>query len=179
MRLLLPCSCSELFQLSHAERIEAMCCTAMSISTDRPASLLCLKRFGDKLAFPPHTPSSTPRFSSSLSPLATLLHTEHMQAARIVSRGWRFSSRQACMMRSAAASAVQGPQVLLVVGVALIDSASSPPRVLLAQRPPGKANEGLWELPGGKASAARRMNACHAAMQRGGRDHTCPEQPFG
>lgn len=53
--------------------------------------------------------------------------------------------------------------MVLVVGVALIDikgevrdkdptgsSRDMTPRVLLAQRPRGKANEGLWEFPGGK-----------------------------
>jgi 8-oxo-dGTP diphosphatase len=37
--------------------------------------------------------------------------------------------------------------VVLVVAVALIDSDG---RVLLAQRPEGKAMAGLWEFPGGK-----------------------------
>ena len=37
--------------------------------------------------------------------------------------------------------------VVLVVAVALIDSDG---RVLLAQRPAGKAMAGLWEFPGGK-----------------------------
>ena len=37
--------------------------------------------------------------------------------------------------------------VLLAVAVALIDADG---RVLLAQRPPGKAMAGLWEFPGGK-----------------------------
>jgi 8-oxo-dGTP diphosphatase len=49
-------------------------------------------------------------------------------------------------------SAGQQQQVnmVLVVAVALIDSQH---RLLLAQRPPGKAMAGLWEFPGGKASA--------------------------
>ena len=38
-------------------------------------------------------------------------------------------------------------QVLLVVGVALIDVDG---RILLAQRPEGKRMSGLWEFPGGK-----------------------------
>ncbi|MEM6534542.1 MAG: (deoxy)nucleoside triphosphate pyrophosphohydrolase [Pseudomonadota bacterium] len=38
-------------------------------------------------------------------------------------------------------------KTLLVVAAALYDSAG---RVLLAQRPPGKAMAGLWEFPGGK-----------------------------
>jgi 8-oxo-dGTP diphosphatase len=37
--------------------------------------------------------------------------------------------------------------VVLVVCVALVDADG---RVLLAQRPPGKPMEGLWEFPGGK-----------------------------
>ena len=37
--------------------------------------------------------------------------------------------------------------ILLVAAVALIDRDG---RVLLAQRPPGKAMAGLWEFPGGK-----------------------------
>ena len=38
------------------------------------------------------------------------------------------------------------PRLMLVVACALIDPDG---RVLLAQRPPGKAMGGLWELPGG------------------------------
>ncbi len=40
-----------------------------------------------------------------------------------------------------------GRPLLLVVAAALIDTDG---RVLLAQRPPGKALAGLWEFPGGK-----------------------------
>ena len=59
-------------------------------------------------------------------------------------------------------------KMVLVVGVALIDikgkvrvkdpaddSTYTTPRVLLAQRPRGKANEGLWEFPGGKVKYYR------------------------
>ena len=42
---------------------------------------------------------------------------------------------------------VQALPVILVVAVALIDADG---RVLLAQRPEGKAMAGLWEFPGGK-----------------------------
>src|ERR671921_2787770 len=41
----------------------------------------------------------------------------------------------------------RGKPVLLVVAVALVDVDG---RVLLAQRPEGKALAGLWEFPGGK-----------------------------
>jgi 8-oxo-dGTP diphosphatase len=40
--------------------------------------------------------------------------------------------------------------LLLVVAAALLDSDG---RVLIAQRPPGKAMAGLWEFPGGKIEA--------------------------
>lgn len=40
--------------------------------------------------------------------------------------------------------------MVLVVAVALIDQQQ---RVLLAQRPEGKAMAGLWEFPGGKVNA--------------------------
>ncbi len=40
-----------------------------------------------------------------------------------------------------------GVPVVLVAAVALIDADG---RVLLAERPPGKAMAGLWEFPGGK-----------------------------
>lgn len=40
-----------------------------------------------------------------------------------------------------------GRNILLVAACALIDADG---RVLLAQRPPGKALAGLWEFPGGK-----------------------------
>jgi 8-oxo-dGTP diphosphatase len=39
---------------------------------------------------------------------------------------------------------------MLVVAAALFDAQG---RVLLAQRPPGKSLEGLWEFPGGKVEA--------------------------
>src|SRR5580693_1778899 len=42
-----------------------------------------------------------------------------------------------------------GPPVVLVSAVALIDADG---RVLLAQRPAGKALAGLWEFPGGKVN---------------------------
>jgi 8-oxo-dGTP diphosphatase len=42
-------------------------------------------------------------------------------------------------------------RLVLVVAAALIDADA---RVLLAQRPKGKALEGLWEFPGGKMNAS-------------------------
>jgi len=42
------------------------------------------------------------------------------------------------------------PRLVLVVACALIDPDG---RVLLAQRPPGKAMGGLWEFPGGKVDS--------------------------
>ena len=47
-------------------------------------------------------------------------------------------------------------KTLLVVAVALIDGDG---RVLLAQRPPGKAMAGLWEFPGGKVDAGELPEA--------------------
>ncbi len=44
-------------------------------------------------------------------------------------------------------------KLLLVVAAALIDADG---RVLLSQRPKGKALEGLWEFPGGKIDANER-----------------------
>ena len=49
-----------------------------------------------------------------------------------------------------AATGAESLPVVLVVAVALIDADG---RVLLAQRPPGKAMAGLWEFPGGKVQA--------------------------
>ena len=46
-----------------------------------------------------------------------------------------------------AATADEGLPLVLVVAVALIDADG---RVLLTQRPAGKAMAGLWEFPGGK-----------------------------
>ena len=42
---------------------------------------------------------------------------------------------------------------MLVVAVALVDADD---RVLIAQRPEGKALAGLWEFPGGKVEAGER-----------------------
>jgi len=44
-------------------------------------------------------------------------------------------------------------KILLVVAVALIDADD---RLLIAQRPEGKALAGLWEFPGGKIDAGER-----------------------
>ena len=44
-------------------------------------------------------------------------------------------------------------KLLLVVAAALVDSDN---RVLIAQRPEGKALAGLWEFPGGKIDPAER-----------------------
>ena len=44
-------------------------------------------------------------------------------------------------------------RLVLVAACALIDADR---RVLLAQRPPGKAMAGLWEFPGGKIEAGER-----------------------
>jgi 8-oxo-dGTP diphosphatase len=44
-------------------------------------------------------------------------------------------------------------KLVLVAACALIDADG---RVLIAQRPPGKAMEGLWEFPGGKMEAGER-----------------------
>jgi 8-oxo-dGTP diphosphatase len=44
-------------------------------------------------------------------------------------------------------------RLLLVAAVALVDPDG---RVLIAQRPPGKALAGLWEFPGGKVEAGER-----------------------
>lgn len=44
-------------------------------------------------------------------------------------------------------------KILLVVAVALIDADN---RVLIAQRPEGKALAGLWEFPGGKLEPGER-----------------------
>jgi 8-oxo-dGTP diphosphatase len=44
-------------------------------------------------------------------------------------------------------------KLLLVVACALIDADG---RVLIAQRPPGKALAGLWEFPGGKLEPGER-----------------------
>ncbi len=40
-------------------------------------------------------------------------------------------------------------------------------RVLLAQRPPGKAMAGLWEFPGGKVDAGETPEACVVRELRG------------
>ena len=44
-------------------------------------------------------------------------------------------------------------RLVLVAAAALVDADH---RVLIAQRPPGKAMAGLWEFPGGKVEAGER-----------------------
>ena len=48
---------------------------------------------------------------------------------------------------------VADPKLTLVVACALVDADK---RVLLAQRPEGKAMAGLWEFPGGKVEPGER-----------------------
>lgn len=50
----------------------------------------------------------------------------------------------------------KGPPLVLVVAAALIDVDG---RVLLAQRPEGKALAGMWEFPGGKVEAGETPEA--------------------
>ncbi len=50
-------------------------------------------------------------------------------------------------------TAIQPPRIVLVVACALVDADG---RVLVAQRPEGKALAGLWEFPGGKLEPGER-----------------------
>jgi hypothetical protein len=54
-------------------------------------------------------------------------------------------------------------RLLLVTGVALVRHQGRRPEVLIAQRPEGKGNAGLWEFPGGKVCVAKRGGANEAA----------------
>lgn len=49
-----------------------------------------------------------------------------------------------------------GQRLLLVVACALVDSDG---RILIAERPAGKALAGLWEFPGGKVEPGERPEA--------------------
>lgn len=51
---------------------------------------------------------------------------------------------------------MQTPQLLIVVAAALIDADG---RILVQQRPQGKAMAGLWEFPGGKVEAGELPEA--------------------
>ena len=53
-------------------------------------------------------------------------------------------------------SGAQGPPLVLVAAVVLVDADG---RVLLAQRPEGKAMAGLWEFPGGKVDPGETPEA--------------------
>ena len=50
-----------------------------------------------------------------------------------------------------------GTPLVLVAACALVDADG---RVLVAQRPEGKAMAGLWEFPGGKVEAGETPEAC-------------------
>jgi 8-oxo-dGTP diphosphatase len=56
-----------------------------------------------------------------------------------------------------ARAAVAGRKLLLVVAVALIDPDG---RVLVTERPAGKAMAGMWEFPGGKLHPGETPEAC-------------------
>lgn len=58
--------------------------------------------------------------------------------------------------RGAAQPPARTPRLLLVSACALIDGDG---RVLLAERPAGKAMAGLWEFPGGKVDAGETPEA--------------------
>lgn len=70
------------------------------------------------------------------------------------------AARQTCCFSSAAGPAPAPVRMVLVVAMALLDSHG---RVLLAERPPGKAMAGLWEFPGGKVEPGETPEA---ALQR-------------
>lgn len=77
-------------------------------------------------------------------------------AARVAWMSARPTAAVAAAGAGPGAAAAQPLRLVLVVGVALVDvqgrhgGSAAEPRVLLAQRPQGKANAGLWEFPGGK-----------------------------
>ena len=52
---------------------------------------------------------------------------------------------------------LSGLPILLVAACALVDPDG---RVLIAERPPGKALAGLWEFPGGKLAEGEAPEAC-------------------
>jgi len=52
---------------------------------------------------------------------------------------------------------MSGRPVVLVAAVALVDADG---RVLVQQRPEGRAMAGLWEFPGGKVEAGETPEAC-------------------
>lgn len=78
------------------------------------------------------------------------------EAAAYAAQAQQASTAAALQNGNAGVTASSNSQLplMLVVGVALLKSNSPQPgaSVLLAQRPPGKANAGLWEFPGGKVS---------------------------
>lgn len=66
--------------------------------------------------------------------------------------------------------------LLLVVAAALVDGEG---RVLLAQRPPGKALAGLWEFPGGKLEPGETPEAALARELEEELGITAPQlEPF-
>jgi 8-oxo-dGTP diphosphatase len=59
--------------------------------------------------------------------------------------------------RSNVQCSASGPPILLVAACALVDADT---RVLIAERPAGKALAGLWEFPGGKLHDGEGPEAC-------------------
>ena len=60
-------------------------------------------------------------------------------------------------VQSVAGKVTEGKSLLLVAACALVDADG---RVLMCQRPEGKALAGLWEFPGGKLEPGETPEAC-------------------
>ena len=85
-----------------------------------------------------------------------MVEGEHPDSAAANVRVW--AARRESVWRAAQArtSPAAPPRIVLVAAVALIDADG---RVLLAQRPDGKAMAGLWEFPGGKVAPGETPEA--------------------
>ncbi len=100
--------------------------------------------------------AALPENTASLRVMEKLGLTDHRLWDRVLEDGSLRRSQVRRVARADFLAAQPARRTVLVVAVALIDGDG---RVLLAQRPEGKALAGLWEFPGGKVAPGETPEA--------------------
>ena len=106
----------------------------------------------------------TPTHRRRCRPLLRILFSTFLLLNPVTHDPARHPPTRPSVAATTAAAASGSKKLVLVVAAALIDAQER--RVLLAQRPPGKAMAGLWEFPGGKVDAGETPEAALARELR-------------